>query len=104
MGRDASCGENFRLVPIYKNFCGAHTLVAKVVANMSPWGKLRTTVRPNLLIQFGAHFYVLLRKSMKWCGVTHCTLINLVSIFSKNHRLSENNNSQRRINEVYYLC
>ena len=77
--------RKFQTCPHLQKFqrCPWHALAARVVANMSPWGKLRTIVRLNLFIHFRAHFYIMLRKSMKWYGVTHCTLINLVSTFSK---------------------
>ena len=41
------------------------------------------------------------RKSMKWNDVNdHCTLLNFMSTFSN---IGESDNSQRRINEVYYI-
>ena len=71
------------LCPLTKILAGAHALDAGVVANMSPWGNLKKNARVNLLIHFEMHFHTMLRKSMKLCGVNHCTLISCVSIFSK---------------------
>ena len=39
------CGENFKLVSTYKISAGAHALAAKIVTNISPWGKLGEIVR-----------------------------------------------------------
>ena len=44
---------------------GAHALAARVVAHISPLGNLKAIVKLNLLIHFGAHFHIMLRKSMK---------------------------------------
>ena len=39
------CGEIFKLVSTYKISAGVHALAAKIVINISPWGKLREIVR-----------------------------------------------------------
>ena len=51
--------------PLTKFSAGTHGLAAIVVANTSSWGFLRYIVRRNLLIHFGAHFHIMLRKTKK---------------------------------------
>ena len=51
--------------PLTKFSAGTHGLAARVVANISSWGCFRYIVRRNLLIHFGAHFHIMLRKSKK---------------------------------------
>ena len=43
----------------------AHGLAATVVASVVPSGNLREIARLNLLIDFRAHFHIMLRKPMK---------------------------------------
>ena len=67
------------------------TFAAVVVRNMSHWG-----IYLRDLIHFGAHFHIILRKSMTLNDVNHCTLIiRFLSIFSNisDSLLSENDNS-----------
>ena len=75
-GSFAICGGLFStyvekflgLSPLTKIFAGAHALVARVVANtcILLWKILKEIVRLNLLTHFGAHFHIMLRKSMKY--------------------------------------
>ena len=65
-----------------------------------------------MLIHFGAHFglYEFSYNVEKINDMIRCLSLHFnkfVLIFSKigdSHALSENDNSQRRINEVYYVC
>ena len=68
---------------------------------MSPWGNFKENAR-----HYGAHFHIILKKSVKKNDVNYCTLLRFVSIFSKisDSARYENDTSQRRIDEVYYLC
>ena len=73
------------LSPLTKIFAGAHALVARVVANtfidLLLWKILQEIVRLNLLTHFGAHFHIMLRKSMKY---TEFLKIIAIHAFSEN--------------------
>ena len=80
------------LSPLTKISRGAHIFAARVVLNnnVALAEFQRNCEKQLMLIHIGAHLHIMLRKSIKSNDVNHCTLISIVSIFSKNLLILKN--------------